>query len=76
VKIADVLPQLTILPLRRFADAWGVEAMKSEKRDVFEQAILSEIGRIDTQESVLARLDGFERCLGVTFEALREPGRG
>jgi hypothetical protein len=38
MKIADVLPEVTILPLRRFADAWAVNSIKSDKRDVFEQA--------------------------------------
>jgi len=63
MKIADVLPQLTILPLRRFADAWAVSAIKSDKRDVFEQAILSEVSRIDTEQAVLQRLTTFEREL-------------
>jgi len=61
MKIADVLPELTILPLRRFADAWDVSTIKSDKRDVFEQAILGEVSRIDTEEAVLLRLAAFER---------------
>jgi len=63
MKVAVVLPQLTILPLRRFADAWAVSTIKSDKRDVFEQAILSELSRIDTEEAVLQRLTTFEREL-------------
>lgn len=63
MKIADVLSQLTIQPLRRFADAWAVSTMKSDKRDVFEQAILGEVGRIDTDSAVLERLAMFEREL-------------
>jgi len=61
MKIADVLPELTIQPLRRFADAWDVSTIKSDKRDVFEQAILGEASRIDTGEAVLQRLAAFER---------------
>ena len=61
MKIADVLPELTIQPLRRFADAWDVSTIKSDKRDVFEQAILGEVGRIDTEEAVLQRIATFER---------------
>ena len=61
MKIADVLPELTIQPLRRFADAWDVSAIKSDRRDVFEQAILGEVSRIDTEEAVLRRLGTFER---------------
>jgi len=61
MKIADVLAELTILPLRRFADAWDVSTIKSDKRDVFEQAILGEASRIDTEEAVLQRLAAFER---------------
>ena len=63
MKIADVLPELTILPLRRFADAWDVSTIKSDKRDVFEQAILGEVSRIGTEEAVLQRLATFEREL-------------
>jgi len=63
MKIADVLPELTIQPLRRFADAWDVSRIKSDKRDVFEQAILGEVSRIDTEEAVLHRLATFEREL-------------
>ena len=63
MKIADVLPQLTILPLRRFADAWAVSTIKSDKRDVFEQAILCEVSRIDTDEAAIQRLAAFEREL-------------
>jgi hypothetical protein len=63
VKLIDLLPQLTIQPLRRFADAWSVKTIKSDKRDVFEQAILSEIGRIDTDVVVRERLAIFEREL-------------
>jgi hypothetical protein len=61
MKIADVLAELTIQPLRRFADAWDVSTIKSDKRDVFEQAILGEVSRIDTEEAVLLRLAAFER---------------
>jgi len=61
MKIADVLSELTIQPLRRFADAWDVSAIKSDKRDVFEQAIRGEVNRIDTEEAVLQRLAAFER---------------
>jgi hypothetical protein len=61
MKIADVLPELTIQPLRRFADAWDVSTIKSDKRDVFEQAILGEVSRIETEEAVLQRLLAFER---------------
>jgi hypothetical protein len=61
MKIADVLPELTIQPLRRFADAWDVSTIKSDKRDVFEQAILGEASRIGTEEAVLQRLAAFER---------------
>src|SRR3990170_2750113 len=63
MKIADVLSQLTILPLRRFADAWEVSTIKSDKRDVFEQAILGEVNRIDTESAVRQRLAAFERQL-------------
>jgi Restriction Enzyme Adenine Methylase Associated len=61
MRIADVLPQLTILPLRRFADAWSVITIKSDKRDVFEQAILGEIHNIDSDVAVRNRLSTFER---------------
>jgi hypothetical protein len=61
MKIADVLAELTIQPLRRFADAWDVSTIKSDKRDVFEQAILGEASRIGTEEAVLQRLAAFER---------------
>jgi len=61
MKIADVLAELTIQPLRRFADAWDVSTIKKDKRDVFEQAILGEVSRIDTEEAVLQRLATFER---------------
>jgi len=61
MKIADVLPELTITPLRRFADAWDVSRMKSEKRDVFEQAIRGEVSRIDTEQAVLQRRATFKR---------------
>jgi len=63
MKVADVLPELRIFPLRRFADAWSVSTIKSDKRDVFEQAILSEVSRIDSEEAVLDRLSGLEREL-------------
>ncbi|MEX2235949.1 MAG: hypothetical protein WEB00_00235 [Dehalococcoidia bacterium] len=63
MKIEDILPQLTVLPLRRFADAWDVPTMKSDKRDVFEQAILSEIDRIDNEVAVAQRLQTMEREL-------------
>ncbi len=63
MKIADVLPELTILPLRRFADAWTVNSIKSDKRDVFEQAIIGEVHRIDSEEAVLQRLGRFEKDL-------------
>lgn len=61
MKIADVLPELTITPLRRFADAWDVSRMKSEKRDVFEQAIRGEVSRIDTEQAVRERRAAFKR---------------
>ncbi len=61
MKIADALPQLTIQPLRRFADAWSVTTIKSDKRDVFEQAILGEIHKIDSEPAVRQRLAEFER---------------
>jgi hypothetical protein len=63
LEIADVLPQLGIFPLRRFADAWRVSAIKSDKRDVFEQAILGELHRISTERVVRDRLTDFERDL-------------
>jgi len=61
MKIADVLPELTILPLRRFADAWDVSAIKQGKSDVLEQAVRGEVSRIDTEEAVRQRLATFER---------------
>lgn len=63
MRIADVLSEVTILPLRRFADAWAVTSIKSDKRDVFEQAIIGEIARIDTEETVRERLAIFDREL-------------
>lgn len=72
MKIADVLPQLTIFPLRRFADAWSVSTIKSDKRDVFEQAILGEVSRIDTESAVLQRLADFERQLDYSRRANAE----
>jgi hypothetical protein len=72
MKIADVLPELTIQPLRRFADAWDVSTIKSDKRDVFEQAILGEVSRIDTEEAVLLRLAAFERELDYVRRANAE----
>src|SRR5687768_4832735 len=63
MRIADVLPEVTILPLRRFADAWAVSSIKSDKRDVFEQAIISEVARIDSEEAVRGRLAAFDRDL-------------
>ena len=63
MKIADVISQITVLPLRRFADAWEVQTIRSDKRDVFEQAILSEVDRIDTEAAVSQRLATFERSL-------------
>jgi hypothetical protein len=63
MKIADVLPQLTIQPLRRFADAWNVETIKSDKRDVFEQAILGSAHDIDSEASVRKRLEELARDL-------------
>jgi hypothetical protein len=63
MKIADVLPQITILPLRRFADAWDVEVIRSDKRDVFEQAILGSVARIGTSEAVSTKLLALERSL-------------
>jgi hypothetical protein len=61
MRIADVLAELTIQPLRRFAVAWDVSTIKSDKRDVFEQAILGEVSRIDTEEAVLQRVAAFEQ---------------
>jgi hypothetical protein len=61
MKIADILPQLTIQPLRRFAAAWDVRVIPSAKRDVFEQAILGEVDRLDSENAVRERLGGFER---------------
>jgi len=61
LEIADVLPQLGILPLRRFADAWSVTTIKSDKRDVFEQAILGELHRINTEMEVRERVTSLER---------------
>ena len=61
MKIADILPQLTIQPLRRFAAAWDVRVIPSDKRDVFEQAILGEAGRLDSENAVRERLGAFER---------------
>lgn len=63
MRIADVLPEVTILPLRRFAEAWAVSSIKSDKRDVFEQAIISEVARIDTEEAVRGRLTALDRDL-------------
>jgi hypothetical protein len=63
MKIADVLPQLTIQPLRRFAAAWDVRVIPSDKRDVFEQAILGEVNRIGSENAVRERLGAFEREL-------------
>src|SRR5688572_18853328 len=63
MRIADVLPEVTILPLRRFADAWKVSSIKSDKRDVFEQAIIGDVDRIDTDEAVRERFASFEREL-------------
>jgi len=60
MKIADVLPQLTIQPLRKFANAWEVSVIKSDKRDVFEQAILGEVNRIESENAVRQRLGAFE----------------
>ncbi|HEY8768504.1 MAG TPA: hypothetical protein VIP09_14790 [Dehalococcoidia bacterium] len=55
MKIADVLPQLTIMPLRRFGDAWGVTPITTGQRNVVEQAIVGEVHRIDNEEAVKAR---------------------
>ena len=55
MKVADVLPELTILPSRRFVDGWAVSTIKSDKRDVFEQAILGGLSRIDTEDAVHQR---------------------
>jgi len=63
MQIADVLPQLGIFPLRRFADAWAVSTIKSDKRDVFEQAILGELHRINSLDAVRQRLTALERQL-------------
>jgi hypothetical protein len=63
MQIADVLPQLGIFPLRRFADAWSVSTIKSDKRDVFEQAILGELHRITTEPAVRDRLMSLEKGL-------------
>lgn len=59
MKIADILPNLNIVPLRRFADAWSVEVIKSSSADVFYQAILGQVDRIATARSVE---DQLERC--------------
>ena len=63
MRIVDVLPELTIQPLRRFADAWNVVSIKSDKRDVFEQAIISDVARINTEASASQRLATIERDL-------------
>jgi hypothetical protein len=63
MKIADVLPQLTIQPLRKFANAWDVSVIKSDKRDVFEQAILGDINRIESEDAIRLRLGALEREL-------------
>ena len=45
--------------MRRFAVAWDVSAIKYDKRDVIQQAIVGEVSRIDT--AVDQRLDTFKR---------------
>jgi hypothetical protein len=63
MKIADILPNLNIVPLRRFADAWNVEVIKSSSADVFYQAILGQVDRIATARSVEEQLDRCRREL-------------
>ncbi len=63
MKIPDLLPQLTILPLRRFADAWSVKAIKGDSQVVYEQAILDDAARISSEPAVRDRLSAFERGL-------------
>ena len=63
VKIVDILPQLTILPLRKFADAWDVAVVKSDNRDVFIQAIGDKLAGISSEAGVNARLRALERSL-------------
>ncbi|TMF14168.1 MAG: hypothetical protein E6I38_00260, partial [Chloroflexi bacterium] len=43
-----------------------MSTIKSDKRDVFEQAILGELTRIDTEDAVRQRLLAFERDLDYT----------
>jgi hypothetical protein len=72
MQIADVLPQLGIFPLRRFADAWSVAAIKSDKRDTFEMAIVGARDRINSLEAVRQRLTAFERDLDYANRANAE----